>query len=444
MQGLVGSIFKGTLATAAFTKAVDLAGEGLRKAFDIGRFALDSASDFEQSRIAFDTMLGSAEKAKKLLKEVSDFAAKTPFELPEVVEGAKKLLAYNVEAENLLPTFRMLGDIASGVGREKLPQLILAFGQVKAATRLTGMELRQFTEAGVPLISLLAKHLGKAESEIQKLVSDGAVKFKDVEAALRMTTSEGGKFFNLMERQSKTFSGTMSNVRDNLGRVAREIIGISDTGDIREGSIFALLTKAATRFLEWTNANQARIQAFFIEIIEKLLNVGQIARDVFRFLQENRDTIATVFAVIGTAAKLGFNILGDAVKLAGKILTGIKFVIESVGAAIGWVIDRFNDLKRTVEGGIKIPKIEWPKIDFKLPGFAAGGTMTRSGLAVVGERGPELVALPGGSRVFSNSQSRQMAGQGGGISIGEVHVHNEIDLLDVMKFAGMQLKYSGL
>jgi tape measure domain-containing protein len=295
----------------------------------ITKSAVENAASYEQNRIAFESMLGSGDKARTLLKQISEFAMKTPFELPEVVEGSKRLLAYNIEAEKLIPTFRMLGDISSAVGRDKLPQLILAFGQVKAATKLTGAELRQFSEAGVPLLDALVKQAnaaggswvtvggaakkskvdvgelndklaiarqrldeatksGKAKestlmnlrntiqnyeqkissasqategasrvfvktkvsaADMMERISDGEVTFAMVEKALGGMTSQGGKFFNMMERQSKTFDGVISNIRDTFGKFAREVVGISESGDIREGSLFATLKNGAEQLL---------------------------------------------------------------------------------------------------------------------------------------------------------------------------------------------------
>lgn len=294
----------------------------------VTKSVIQAGASFEQTEIAFTTMLGSAEQAQKTLKELADFAAKTPFELPQLELASKQLLAYGTSAQDLIPTLKMLGDITAGVGMDKLPQLILAFGQVKAATKLTGTELRQFTEAGVPMLEALVAHfnktgkaavtvsnaagltskeiskLGKTNAtasaqlaslnttlakqqnrfkemektgktssasyknlvidmnttkrkiaevtaeiaknngtlnlasktvtsfgqaakltaaDVQGMISDGAVSFADVQAALASMTGEGGKFFDLMEKQSRSLGGLWSTLNDNISLTARAI-----------------------------------------------------------------------------------------------------------------------------------------------------------------------------------------------------------------------------
>ena len=181
----------------------------------IGGF-LKAAGDFEQVEIAFETMLGSAEKAKELLDGLKEDARKTPFTLPGILDASKRLLAMGIEAGRLRDTIKILGDVAAGVGIDKLPNLVLALGQVKAATKLRGSELRQFTEAGVPLLAELAESLGKTPAEIQKLISQGAISFEDVRKALENLTTGSGRFANLMERQSQSFLGILSNIKDFL------------------------------------------------------------------------------------------------------------------------------------------------------------------------------------------------------------------------------------
>lgn len=442
VRGLFSEVFKADIAARAFTKTVELAGAGIRKAFDLGRFAVDSAAEFEQNRIAFEVMLGSAERAKALLKQVSDFAARTPFELPEVVTASKQLLAMGASADNVLEDLKMIGDLAAGTSAP-LDRLILNFGQVRLQGKLTGRELRDFAVNGVPLLTQLSKSLGVSEAAVFDMVEAGEVGFDKVRAAFQAMTGEGGKFQNIMARQATSFNGVMSNVRDNFGRLARDVIGISDSGEIREGSIFARLTRAATLFLQWTNENRAQITSFLMGIVDGLAGIWRVAKGAFAYLMENKDTIIFVFNVIATAARVAFGVIASAAAVAMRVLGGIKAAVDAISGAIGWVIDRWNDFKRTIERGISLPRIELPKISLPIPGFAEGGVMPRTGLARVGERGPELVALPAGARVFSNRESRELT-RGSGITIGEVHVHNEVDFMSVLKFAGVKLRYSGL
>ena len=180
-------------------------------------FAKDSvkaAAEFEQTGIAFEVMLKSADKAKKLMSDIQAFAIKTPFQQKDLEVSTKKLLAYGVELDKVLPTMQKLGDVSAITGKEKLPQLITAFGQVKAAGRLMGTELRQFTETGVPLIENLAAVTGYSAEEISQKVGDLKIPFSKVEEAFARMTSEGGLAFNAMTKLSDSLGGKMSNLED--------------------------------------------------------------------------------------------------------------------------------------------------------------------------------------------------------------------------------------
>jgi tape measure domain-containing protein len=209
-------------------------------------------------------MLGSADKAKSLLMQISSFAAATPFELPQVVEGGKNLLAFGVSMDQIIPTFTMLGNIAAGVGTDKLPGLINVFGQVKAAGRLMSQDLLQFTSAGVPVIDLLAQHYGITSDKVKDLVATGKVGFDDLNASLSLLGGPSGKWGDLMEKQSKSLNGTLSNVQDNLGRILRQAVGIGPDGDIRQGSLFDFVTKGATGLMN----GLSKLQPF----IDKIAN----------------------------------------------------------------------------------------------------------------------------------------------------------------------------
>ena len=179
-------------------------------------------SQFQQLEISFGTMLKSKEKANALMAQMTELAAKTPFGLQEVSEGAKRLLAFQVPAEEVTETLRRMGDVAAGLG-VPMGQLIHVYGQVKAQGKLMTNDLYQFMNAGIPIIAELSKVVGKSETEIKEMVSAGKIGFPEVQAVIKNMTNEGGLFFNLMAEQSKSLGGQISNLGDSFDQMLNEI-----------------------------------------------------------------------------------------------------------------------------------------------------------------------------------------------------------------------------
>jgi len=173
------------------------------------------AGNLEQAKIAFETMLGSAEKANILLDDLSKFAATTPFELTWIRQNAKQLLAMGISAEDLLPTLKSLWDVSAWLS-VPLERLALNYWQVIAQWRLTGKELRDFTVAWVPLLDELAKNLGKTKVEIQWMISAWQISADDMIASFRSMSWEWWRFADLMDKQSKTLQWAWSNLQDSL------------------------------------------------------------------------------------------------------------------------------------------------------------------------------------------------------------------------------------
>ena len=184
-------------------------------------------SQFQQLEISFGTMLKSKEKANALMAQMTDLAAKTPFGLQEVSEGAKRLLAFQVPAQEVTETLRRMGDVASGLG-VPMGQLIHVYGQVKAQGKLMTNDLYQFMNAGIPIIAELSKVVGKSETEIKEMVSAGKIGFPEVQAVIKNMTNEGGLFFNLMAEQSKSLGGQISNLGDSFDQMLNEIGKVSE------------------------------------------------------------------------------------------------------------------------------------------------------------------------------------------------------------------------
>lgn len=169
--------------------------------------------EFQKTYISFETMLGSKEKADALMAQMVETAAKTPFDLQGVTSGAKQLLAYGTSADKVNETLVRLGNIASGLSIP-LGELVYLYGTSMSQGRLFTQDVNQFMGRGIPLVAELSKELGKTESEIRKMVTEGKVGFPELQKVIENMTNEGGKFYNLMEMQSTTLSGQISNLGD--------------------------------------------------------------------------------------------------------------------------------------------------------------------------------------------------------------------------------------
>lgn len=168
---------------------------------------------FQQLEIAFGTMLGNEQKAKALMDQMIDTAAHTPFDLMGVASGAKQLLAYGEAADKVNDTLVRLGNIASGLSIP-LNDIVYLYGTTMVQGRLYAQDVRQFTGRGIPLVKELAKMYGVTAEEINNMVSAGKIGFPDVEKVINSLTDAGGQFYNLMEKQSASLTGMISNLED--------------------------------------------------------------------------------------------------------------------------------------------------------------------------------------------------------------------------------------
>lgn len=189
--------------------------------------------EFQQLEIAFSTMLKSKEAADKLMAELVDIAAKTPFDLQGVAQSAKQMIAYGSSAENVGDELVMLGNVAAGVGSQ-LSEIAYLYGTLRTQGRAYAVDIRQFAGRGIPIYEELAKVLGVTKDEVSGLVKEGKVGFKEVEQAFKNMTSESGIYYNLMQEQSKSLTGQISNLKDAwdsmLNKIGKETQGIASTG----------------------------------------------------------------------------------------------------------------------------------------------------------------------------------------------------------------------
>lgn len=218
-------------------KTIGRIGTGIAAAFSIsavvsfGKAIVDSLKNYEYFSASIRTlMFGDAVAAKALEGQLIKLAATSPFSLTDVQDGSKQLLAYGFSAGKVTENMKMLGDISSGIGAP-LSDIVYLYGTLRTQGRAFSKDINQFTMRGINLLPQLAKQFGVAESAVMGLVEKGKVGFKDVEKAFKAMTSEGGQFFGMMDVQSKTVGGQISNMGDSWEQL-KVNIGKSQTGII--------------------------------------------------------------------------------------------------------------------------------------------------------------------------------------------------------------------
>lgn len=307
---------------------------------------IGSNAEMEQYTTSLEVMLGSTEKASAMIEKMREFAAKTPLTLENVISGGSLLMSYGVDESNLIDTMTKLGDLASG-NAEKMDRITLAYGQMLAKGKVTGEELRQMTEAGVPLQTALAESIGVTGEEFSKMVSAGKVGIDDLNKAITGLTTGNGKFAGMMEKQSQTMQGMFSTLLDNLSEFMRKM------GEGAFGEVKSALQEASDLLAEWEEDGTLdrwaqgvgvllkNLIAFLKQAIsvgldfKEAIIAGAVALGTFKIAIGMGNVIsATVSAIksfttatkAATTAQAAFNAVGAANKyvfIASVVLTAI-------------------------------------------------------------------------------------------------------------------------
>lgn len=292
-----------------------VAGYAGKKLFDV---LIGTNKDYEQALTSFEVILGSADKADKLMSDLEKFASVTPFNTEDVQKASTMLLGYGVEAENLLDIMGRLGDLSQG-SAEKLDRVSLAYGQMLAKGKVTGEEMRQLIEAQVPLLQGLADYLGKSTAEVQDMVSKGSVGINDLNGAIVKMTSEGGKFFNMMEKQSETMGGKLATLEDNISIIGRNIG--EETFQALKGELEEVIS-ALDRMSE-----DGSLDDFAQNIGEDIASVITFIANLIKFLYEIKDVL-----IAGAGAWLTYKTAIGTLTVIQSITTWGKGLIVTLKA----------------------------------------------------------------------------------------------------------------
>ena len=300
--GVVDAVGKAMTAFAAASAFGAVAGEVLR---------LGGA--MEQTRVSLEVFLGSADKANDVLERLNDLANATPFTNDQIIKAGKGLLAFGLEADKLEEKLKSIGDISAGTGKD-FNELAIIYGKAMTAGVVQAEELNQLTEAGVPIIGELAKQFGVAERDVKKLGSEGKISFEDLDEAFQNMTSEGGRFFNLMERQSKTFNGLLSTL---------------------QGTAQAFVADFGERLTDLLKPALEAIVAVVSGLLQWWRDLDDTTKDIIVALVSSASAAAAL-ALILPALKIAVVALIPAIKAMGVALLSnpIGIVIAAIGALV--------------------------------------------------------------------------------------------------------------
>jgi tape measure domain-containing protein len=341
----------------------------------------------EKAITTFTTLTGSAQEAKRVMGELANFAATTPFALPEVTEAGRKLTALGVEASKLVPTLTAVGNVAAGLDIP-FSELADIYGKIKVQNRAYMEDINQLQGRGIPIIQEIAKMYGKSTEEITKLVSEGKIGFPQIEEAFKRMTSEGGKFNGLMAELAKTTGGKFTNLSDqitrsfinifdqvkpaidatldaaaqifkeiqvdlsNVNKLAVDFANylkdnpqiLTDIANLLEGSIKGAIEGAialARNLAAWWNSNKEVILAVGGAIKDSVVSGFQATVNLTKAIKEYLDkypavlnTIKGVVDAIGVGYQLWGTVLSTVAEVFGTILQTISNILEKLGIAV--------------------------------------------------------------------------------------------------------------
>ena len=356
------TVLRGTISNLA-SQAIIGAVQSLTSSLQsLGSNVISVGTTAERAQVAFETFLGSASKAKEVMKQVRDFAATTPFELPEVTNAAKTLLASKTPADQLIPTIKRLGEIAAGSDKP-LSQLLFVYNQIKNQGRALGQDINQLLNAGLSMEDI-AKALGKSAKELGEMKGSSKglqLSFEEVDKVLKSVTSKGGRFYELMDKLGNTTAVKLSNVNDAFTKIYQSIYnGISpalsgvldlivetlnplgDNVDLWKG-----INKQSIEFQTYLKANPGiakELNKTLTEGVEVALQgITDLAKELLGYLQQNPHAIADAVKQLGALLNLaksflwvtsktveGWIKIGDYITQAKSAMTGQGGGVEQV------------------------------------------------------------------------------------------------------------------
>lgn len=393
-RGGAAALQKGfSVAGTAFKASIGAAMAGGAAAVGVGMKAVTAAADFEQTKVAFTTLIGDAAKAEQTLGKLRELGAKTPFEFPELADAGRKLIAFGESADSVPETLRRIGDVSAGV-QAPVNEIAELYGKAQVQGRLFAEDINQLTGRGIPIIQELAKQFGVSDSEVKKLVESGQVGFPAIERAFTSMTSQGGRFSGMMDAQSKTTAGLFSTLKDTINEVfltlgqpindSIRVLAEQAIGLVQQ--LTPLATEAGKRVKD---AVMFVLDAFksgqILDLVSSALKLG-FAVGVNALVNGFRAAIEFFWNLITDGAmwkSLGTTLLGLVAGFGAALLNAFQTPIVYLQSGMEWVIAHL------LKGLLKIPGMS------DLLGFEAGDVETNFGSILKDrqEAGAELFGM---------------------------------------------------
>ena len=344
-----GSAQKELLNVAGKLKTTLLGAFSVQQLMGYIKKVVDIRKEFELQHKSLQIIIQDTDAANKLWGQTVDLALKSPFRVKELIKYTKQLAAYRIETDKLHDTTKRLADMSAGLGVD-MQRLILAYGQVRAAEYLRGTELRQFTEAGVPMLDELAKYFSELENaevttaEVFERISKRMVSFNDVENVIKRMTDAGGVFYKMQEQQAQTLHGMISNLYDSIDLMINKI------GQDNDGTMKGVVQTAKELVDNYEDILD--VLSMWAKILTPIAGVTLLVKVANSKLALSLLSVANS-TKIGFAASIGYEKMltnigkkskfaAVALRYLGKALGGLGFVAIAAGAAL--LVKKLSDM----------------------------------------------------------------------------------------------------
>lgn len=303
-----------------------------------GRQALESAGKFEQTTVAFSVMLGSAAETKKTMDDLTEFAAKTPYEMPEIEQAARGLIQFGERGDQLMNTLKILGNAAAGTSTD-FGMVAMIFNQIRGVGKLLTQDFRQLSTRGILSLQDLADYYKVPTAAAQEMLSEGKITFEDVRKIFQGLSEEGGRFANMTEKQSQTYKGLWSTLKDDIGIIMRQI------GD-EIMPIAKEIVNGLLKFTGWIRGLPPEVKRAVAVLGGLVFVMGTLVTSIGGFLMMGGkilSTFAQFATVIGQLAGPATTVAGAMGSMSGAAastvgpVTALATSLGSIAATVGVV-----------------------------------------------------------------------------------------------------------